>query len=391
MPIPDESLPDIISDSLVVLELPGVLEEVAGHAASVPGGEAIVASSPLDDVELVDTRLRLVAQLKEMIGLYGQLGLNDVVPMEGILGRVENQATVLDSEEIIAVADILSISDIVQKRLEELEDRFDLLREQANHIVPLPQLTSWIRRVFDEHGMVRSTASPQLAEIHKRMRSVRDRIRRRLEDIVRDQDLSRVVQEDYVTLRNDRYVILLRPEFKGLLEGIVHDHSRSGASVYVEPLSAVEMNNQVASMLDEERDEILRIFAELTQGIRAQREAIEANYRALIWLDAYQARALYAIATSAVVPELVDQGFQILGARHPLLLASGDVNVVPMDVIQGPDTSTTVISGANMGGKTVSLKIAGLFPLMTRCSILLPAREGTKIQPFFPYHGRHRG
>jgi DNA mismatch repair protein MutS2 len=382
MPMPDESLPDIIADSLAVLELPGVLEEVAAYAASIPGAESVLASSPLDDVELVATSLRFVAQLKEVSSLYGPLGLGDVVPMEGILGRLENQAAVLDAEEILAVADILSISEIVRTRLDGLEERFDLLREEAAAIVPLPQLTSWIRRVFDEHGMVRSSASPRLAEIHGRMRSVRDRIRKRLEDIVKDQDLSRIVQEDYVTLRNDRYVILLRPEFKGLLEGIVHDHSRSGASVYVEPLSAVELNNQVATLLDEERDEILRIFAELTQGLRAQRDTIAENYHCLIRMDSFQARALYAIATAAVVPELVEQGFQILAARHPLLLASGEVNVVPMDVIQAPDTSATVISGANMGGKTVALKTAGLFPLMTRCAILLPAREGTKIQPF---------
>ncbi len=144
----------------------------------------------------------------------------------------------------------------------------------------------------------------------------------------------------------------------------------------------MELNNQVASLLDEERDEILRIFAELTQAIRSQREALEQNYRSLIWLDAFQARALYASATSSVVPELIEDGFRILAARHPLLLASGQMDVVPMDVMQAPETSATVISGANMGGKTVALKIAGLFPLMTRCGILLPAREGTKIQPF---------
>ncbi len=218
MPVSDESLPDIISDSLAVLELPGVLEEVAGHAASAPGREAVLESVPLDDLSLAATLLRLVAQIQEMVSLYGNLGLGDLVPMDGIFGRLENSATVLDAEEILAIADVLSISDLVQTRLEGLEERFDLLRERAADILSLPQLKSWIHRVFDEHGMVRSSASPRLAEIHGRMRSVRERIRKRLEDIVRDQDLARIVQEDYVTLRNDRYVILLRPEFKGVLE-----------------------------------------------------------------------------------------------------------------------------------------------------------------------------
>jgi len=246
----------------------------------------------------------------------------------------------------------------------------------------LSALRNRIARVLDERGMVRSSASPRLAEIHERASVVRGRILKRLDKIVKDQDLSRIVQEDYVTLRNDRYVILLRPEFKGLLDGIIHDHSRSGASVYVEPFNVVELNNQVAGISDEEREEIRRIFKELTGEIRDSLDALRQDYEALAELDAEQARALYAIATSSIVPELIDNGFRILGGRHPLLLAGGTDSVVPMDVFQVNSTRTTVISGANMGGKTVALKIAGLFPLMVRTGIMVPAREGTQIQPF---------
>jgi DNA mismatch repair protein MutS2 len=183
-------------------------------------------------------------------------------------------------------------------------------------------------------------------------------------------------------MRNDRYVILLRPEFKGMLDGIIHDHSRSGASVYVEPLEVVDLNNQVASLSDEEREEVRRILDELTQDIRSKCDIIKENYEVLSFLDAFQARALYANATSSVMPEIEQDGFRILGARHPLLPSNGEFDVVPMDLIQDTSTSATIISGANMGGKTVALKIAGLFPLMARCGIMLPAREGTKIQPF---------
>jgi len=220
-------------------------------------------------------------------------------------------------------------------------------------------------------------------EIHDRGRSVRDRIRKRLDAIITDQDLARVVQEDYITLRNDRYVILLKPEFKGILSGIVHDHSRSGASVYVEPFQVVELNNQVASLADEERDEIRRIMKELTDEIRSVKDVLSADYEVLAELDAFQARALYAAATSSVAPELGNEGFRIVGARHPLLLAAGDLEVVPMDVVQDPETAVIIISGANMGGKTVALKIAGLFPLMVRSGLMVPAREGTRITPFF--------
>jgi DNA mismatch repair protein MutS2 len=378
----DELISDVISESLASLELPAVLEEVAAHTLSAPGRAAVLSAVPEADVDLVTWQLSAVAEFKELIGLYGTLGLAGLVPMEGIMGRLDSLSTVLDSEEILVVADLLATAGHVQDRLLALEDRFELLREEALRIIRPAFLEDHIRRVFDENGMVRPSASPRLMEIHERARAVRQRIHRQLEAVVEDQELARVVQEDYITLRNDRYVILLRPEFKGLLEGIVHDHSRSGASVYVEPLHVVELNNKVASLTDEEREEIQRIFLELTQEIRSEREVILENYAVLTWLDAFQARALYARATAAVSPVVTQEGFRILGARHPLLLAGGEAEVVPMDVVQGAATCATVISGANMGGKTVALKIAGLFPLMARCGVLLPAREGTEIQLF---------
>ncbi|MBI4965271.1 MAG: Smr/MutS family protein [Desulfomonile tiedjei] len=378
----DETLAEIVAESLISLELPGVLEEVAAHALSAPGREEVLAAVPEDDVQAIRHSLDLVAELKEIIGIQGTLGLGTLIPMEGILSRLDNAAAILESEEILAVADLAVTAGLVRNRLHGLDDRFRLLKIKGGEIIALDLLKTQITRVLDEHGMVRSTASPRLMEIHERARTNRERIKKRLEAVVRDQDLARIVQEDYVTMRNDRYVILLRPEFKGLLDGIVHDHSRSGASVYVEPFRVVELNNEVAALMDEERDEIRRIFSELTENIRGVRDAVEEDYRLLTFLDAFQARALYASATSAIPPELVENGFRLVGARHPLLLAADPSSVVPMDVIQTDFTTATVISGANMGGKTVALKIAGLFPLMVRCGIMVPAQEGTQVQPF---------
>ncbi len=363
--------------------MPQVLEEVSSHAFSLPGRLELLDSRPSEDIKAIGERLELVVELKEMIGLRGNLGLNSLVPMEGLFTRLANPVVIFDVEEILTVRDLLHTVEAVWHRLDTLEDRFTRLREKADGFVVLDVLLSGINRVLDEKGMVRETASQKLTGIRHRMRSLKKRIYKALDDVVTNRELSRVVQEDYVTLRNDRYVILLRPEFKGVLPGIVHDHSRSGASVYVEPLGVVELNNQVAGFLDEEREEIRRIFRELTEEIRASGKDLAGNYHMLAELDAYQARALYAGETRSIAPELVDGGYAILGARHPLLLASSDdTPVVPMDIVQDDSTWATIISGANMGGKTVALKIAGLFPLMTRCAILLPAQEGTKIRPF---------
>ncbi len=376
------SLSDIVTESIRSLELPAVLEEVAAHAFSVPGRLKVLGTTPETTLDRIQASLDLVHELRELIGLSEPLGFVDLVPLEGVFSRLEHSASILDLEEILAVRDVLALVEATTNRLEKLDEKYELLKHHANRAVRLDVLRTRIDQVFDLHGTVKPTASSRLTEIHDRTRSVRHRINRRLEKLINDRDLTRIVQEDYVTMRNDRYVILLRPEYKGMLDGIVHDHSRSGASVYVEPLDVVDLNNQVASLLDEEREEVRRILDELTKDIRSLSEVIKEDYEVLAVLDAFQARALYADATSSVMPEIETEGFRILGARHPLLPTNGEAQVVPMDLIQENSTSATIISGANMGGKTVALKIAGLFPLMARCGIMLPAQEGTKIQPF---------
>lgn len=378
----NQQISDILLDSLTFLELPVVLDDVGSYACSIPGKDQVRSALPEDDLDVIKANLELVSELREMIPLWGRLELNNLLPMERLFESLDIQSTVLEVEEIQAIGVLLEICESVLERLDELDDRLVQLKSFLSTIVSIGRLKQRIFSTIDEHGNVRPNASPELARIHSRGRATRELVMRRLESFVRDRDLERIVQEDYVTLRNDRYVILLRPEFRGLLDGIVHDHSRSGASVYVEPFQVIELNNQIASLVDEERAEIRQIIKSLTQDIRAEAPDLISNWKALVLLDAFQARALYSLKTSSIIPELVGEGFRIVGARHPLLLADSQARVVPMDVIQDPVTSATIISGPNMGGKTVALKIAGLFPLMIKCGIPIPAAEGTQIQPF---------
>ncbi len=377
----EHAIEHILTESVDSLELPGVLEEISVYAFSIPGRSAILESTPDTSVERISRTLDLVSQVKEAISLNGPIGLSGLLPMDGVLAKLANPSSVLDAEEMLIICDFVQICDSAKRSLDGLDERYNLLRGLSGPITYMPHVVKYLETIFDEHGEVKPSASPRLIRIHERARSAREGVRRRLERVIQDRDLSRIVQEDYITLRNDRYVILLRPEFKGLLDGIVHDHSRSGASVYVEPFNVIELNNQIASVLDEEREEIRRIFVEATGRLRESREELEENYSAVVFLDAYQARAAYALATNAVKPILSQDDFRILSGRHPLLSLE-ESEVVPMDVIQDANALVTVISGANMGGKTVALKIAGLFPLMTRCGILLPAKEGTVINPF---------
>lgn len=373
---------NLLEDSLVSLDLPSVLAEVAQQAHSVPGRQMVCDAEPLSDMAELNAQLAFVAELREMVSTFGPVGLWSLIPISGLIESLENPSVVLEPEEFLTVRDLLRLANQVVRTLSALNDRFDALLDFGDSFEPLDDVTRRIERSIDDNGAVRADASPELVYITTRLREVRESIRKRLESFVTDRRLEQVVQEDYVTMRNDRYVILLKPNFRGKLDGIIHDHSRSGSSVYVEPFEVAEANNKVAGLADEHRAAIRKLLAELTDALRSQRHQLMQNYERLVRLDAFQARALYAAATSSVVPEFVENGFRIIEARHPLLIASSPSEVVPMDIIQDRETKVTIISGANMGGKTVALKIAGLFPLMVRCSLMIPAAEGTKIGPF---------
>ncbi len=369
-------------ESLRALDLDAVLAEAARYAHSQPGKESVCSSAPLQDFDEIKQNLGIVRELKEAAVLDGPMDLHGLIPLQGLLESLENPGAVLEPEDLLAVRDLLALTARTFDWLDRLDPRFQTLKALQAPLEILGDLRQKIERSIDDNGQVRMDASPELAFIGDRLREARENIRKRLDGFVRDKNLMDVVQEDYVTLRNDRYVILMKPHFRGKLDGIVHDHSRSGSSVYVEPFDVVEANNKVAEYADQQRAAVRKLLRDLSDEVRRRKDEITANFEQLVWLDALQARALYALATSSVEPEFVMDGFRIMGGRHPLLLAASPSDVVPMDVIQDGNTKVVIISGANMGGKTVALKIAGLFPLMIRCSLQLPAKEGTKIQPF---------
>lgn len=373
---------DVITDSLIALELPAVLEEVAFFAQSVPGKLRVKQCAPEIDASLIKEQLDLTCEMKEAISIRGSFVFSGLAPLKGVFQKLRGVSHLLDPEEILAVRELLNMTYSTRSVIGDLDDRFERLKNFENHLHPVPTLRSILKKTLDEHGSVRPDASPELTRIHREIVGQRGKINKRLDTMIKNQDLARVVQEDYVTLRNDRYVILLRPEFKGLINGIVHDHSRSGASVYVEPFEVVEDNNRMASLADEERDAVLKVYIWLTEEIKNSVDQLKENFDTLSELDCCQAKAEYAIRMDCYAPELVPLGFRLMGARHPLLMAAKDVDVIPMDIIADADTSVTIISGPNMGGKTVALKIAGLFPLMARCGLLLPANEGSRIQAF---------
>jgi DNA mismatch repair protein MutS2 len=296
--------------------------------------------------------------------------------------------------------DLLDISSTLQagarlrRNLAHKDSRFPHLADIASRIEPCSGLTTEIGRCISERGDLLDSASDRLGRIRRDLRVAHDRLMDRLQGIIASSRYAPMLQEALITQRGGRYVVPVRAEHKGRLQGIVHDTSSSGATVFVEPLAVVELGNRWRELQIEEEKEVQRILAELSDQVSQEGEAIHWTVRALADLDLAFAKAGYASATESTEPELV--GFRsapgssdsllhpgstldLKQARHPLLDPS---SVVPVDVYLGDDFYIVVITGPNTGGKTVTLKTVGLLCAMAQAGLQIPVAEGSALSVF---------
>lgn len=223
-------------------------------------------------------------------------------------------------------------------------------------------------------------ASPALQSIRAEFRRLRERVVKTLEEVLRRQDLQTVVQDDFITCRGDRYVIPMRTDFRGAMEGIIHDRSRTGATFFVEPLAVVELNNKLSVLREEEEVEIRRILTGLTRLVGEDASRIRGNLAVVAFFDELAARLRLARRLGCTRPELVDAPLlELRRARHPVLQLQKGGDVVPVDLRIGGGTRLLLVTGANAGGKTVALKTAGLLTLMARAGLFVPADEGSRV------------
>ena len=222
-------------------------------------------------------------------------------------------------------------------------------------------------------------ASPELRSIRDRLRKQRARLRGTLESYLRGKETAKYLQQQIVTDRNGRYVLVVRAEHRSAIPGIVHGSSGTGASLYLEPLSTVEINNDIVALEQQESEEVHRILVALSDGFRARAGELQATVDGASELDVLQAKAQFSIRVDGIEPKISADGrLELRAARHPLLTGKA----VPVDILVIPPVSVVVITGPNTGGKTVALKTAGLLPLMAQAGLLIPAADGSQIPVF---------
>jgi len=375
---------------LETLEWPKVLARLASHTSFSAGAELARALRPTADLKEARERLGMTSEARVLLEAQPGItlgGAHDIRPLTVAAER----GSVLTPGELLDVRDTLIAARSLHRTLSRLEDQLPLLAACARRIPPCPEVVDEINRCLDERGSVRDDASAELARVRREERIANERIHERLQRILRSPQNAVLLQEAIITQREGRYVIPVKADFRGRMRGIVHDMSASGATVFIEPLSVVELNNTWRELQLAEEQEVRRILAGLSALVAERAPEIERTVAALAELDLALAKAGYAEALEATAPELVlfrsttgaekhpGSTVRLLGARHPLI---DPKQVVPIDVDLDDETYILIITGPNTGGKTVSLKTVGLLTAMAQAGLHIPAETGSAISPF---------
>lgn len=361
-----------------VLEFNKIIEALAGEAESSLGKEQARRLKPSIDITEVNHLQAETDQAVQVVRLHGNVPLGGVVDIRPSVKRAEIGG-ILNPHECLQIAGTIYGGKQLRRFIEKLEEpEVPIIREWVAQIEPLSELERDIKHCIDDNGQVMDGASDQLRSIRTKIRTSESRIRDRLASFTKSK--SKMLSETIVTIRNDRYVLPVKQEYRGAIGGIVHDQSSSGQTLFMEPQAVVEINNVLSEAKVKEKAEIEKILKELSDRIALDHACLRQNVEALAALDFIFARAKLAETMHAAMPTMNDQGIiDIKQARHPLLT---DDEVVANDVLLGEDYHAIVITGPNTGGKTVTLKLVGLCTLMAQSGLQIPALDGCKLAVF---------
>lgn len=381
--------------SLRVLEFDKMANIVAGYAASGPGKDAVSRIAPSVDAATVEARLGETRECMQIL-LSGE-----VPPLDGVLDVEQSVHKLRVSGSMLSPADLLDIATTLGagRRVKRFFQRYEgkgtsagppapLLCARASVIRPLKAVEDAVFSAIDEKAEVRDSASPALRKVRRQIARMREDILGHLSGILQDSGFQKVIQEPVVTIRDDRYVLPLKPNFRQSLRGVVHGQSGSRATLFVEPLDVLEQNNRLAELRMEEREEIERILRELTALMAQEADSIEKMIHALAGIDAVYARARFGMEYNGIVPQISrDGGMRLRAARHPLLAVKcknreAGKDVTPNDIEIRATERALILSGPNAGGKTVILKTVGLLSLMAQSGMPVTAAEGSEFPCF---------
>lgn len=370
---------ELYEKSLHTLELDRVLSMLAESCVTEEGKDRAMSLRPITDAEEVQILLRETTDACHMVEFKGTPGLRDVKNVKASLERADRGGS-LNTVELLRIGGVLRAARSVKAYGEGDGVETGSLDHYFWALTPNKFLEDRIFGAILSEEEIADSASPALSDIRRHMRATGSKVRDSLQKIISSPSYSKYLREPIITMRGDRYVVPVRSEYKNSIPGMVHDVSSSGGTFFIEPMQAVQANNELRELLIKEKKEIERILAELSADVAAHRETIASDYDMLVALDVIFAKSRLSYSMKAMEPGVNTSGKIILNrARHPLI---DKKVVVPITVRLGDDFDTLVITGPNTGGKTVTLKTLGLLTLMAECGLHIPASDGSCISTY---------
>ena len=369
---------ELYERSMEKLELDRVLELLAERACCADAKARCRSLRPSGDLEDVRQALDETTAACAMSQVKGSPSFYDVKDVNAALERADRGGC-LSTKELLQIAGVLRCARNAAAYCGD-EDADSILKPRFSALTPNKYLEEKITGAILSEEEIADSASPELSDIRRHIRIQGAKIKDGLQKIISSPSFAKYLRDPIITIRQDRYVVPVKSEFKNEIPGLVHDVSASGSTFFIEPMSAVNANNALRELAIREKKEIERILAELSAEAAAYRDTISEDYRLMVELDVIFAKAKLSYAMGAGAPEMNDRGeIELRRARHPLI---DPKKVVPISLRLGSDFDTLIITGPNTGGKTVTLKTIGLLTLMAECGLHIPAGDGSRLSTF---------
>lgn len=375
----------ITRDTLQRLEFDKILAEIATQAHSDVTCQQLMAITPLGDsgqIRLISGRTQ---EIRNLLNHGIALRLAHFEDIRPLLETVRPSGGTLAPQELLVFIPVLRTLNDLARQFAARSD-IPLLAALEPPLKAFPEILEPLTASIDHDASIMDSASPQLREIRRAKRTLAARIRKKIEEIIRDSNIEIFLQDDFITQRSGRWVIPVRMDSKGMVNGVVHDVSASGETAFMEPLEIIPFVNELENLSAEEKAEEIRILRQLSAWIREDSVALEGCFATLVTLDALNSMAAFAERYNLETAQVNEEGeLRLVQARHPLLLMlqrQGAIpRVEPLDLEMGHEGRVMVITGPNAGGKTIALKTAGVLTLMALCAIPVPANGARSTFP----------
>lgn len=363
-----------------VLEFYKIINELIDLSRLEKTKEKFLDIDIIKEKSILDKELMLMMEMIDFYKYDDGLELAGLADITKMMNSIDIIGSYLSAEDLAVLKKNLTIFRISKSRAKNVRDKYRTIWNLFSDIEEVKDIENFISEAINDEGVLKDEASIGLRDVRRQKQNINANIKEKFDELISNKSTQNAIQERIITQRNDRYVIAVKTDFKGLIKGIEHDRSATGSTVYIEPLNVVSLNNKLREYEAREREEIRKILLRITELVKTKKEEILEIKEILERLDFIDAKTTYSVNKKCIVPKIINKEYlKLVEARHPLI---DENTVVPINFELGNPENIMLITGPNTGGKTVTLKVAGLLTIMALSGIPIPANEKTEIGYF---------